>query len=164
MSEPATPQPHSATADQAAVTVEEFTMDDYALVHVLWQRSGLEIRPSEGPDLTLLNLQRDPGLILVARSAAGRIVGTVTGGWDGRRAYVYRLAVAPERRREGVADALMDELERRFRALGAPKAKLQILVENEVSKAFFAHRGYQFESFCEPWGKELAQGGAPPCR
>ena len=88
----------------------------------------------------------------------------MTGGWDGRRAYVYRLAVAPERRREGVADALMDELEQRFRVLGAPKAKLQILVENEASKAFFAHRGYLLESFCEPWGKELAQGGAPPCR
>lgn len=164
MSEPATPEPQSATADQAAVTVEEFTMDDYAVVHVLWQRSGLEIRPSEGPERTQLKLTRDPGLFLVARSADGRIVGTVTGGWDGRRAYVYRLAVAPERRREGVADALMDELELRLRALGAPKAKLQILVENEASKGFFAHRGYQLESFCEPWGKELAQGGAPPCR
>ena len=139
-------------------------MDDYAVVHVLWQRSGLEMRPSDGPEETLLKLTRDPGLFLVARSADGRVVGTVTGGWDGRRAYVYRLAVAPERRREGIADALMDELERRFRALGALKAKLQILVENETSKAFFAHRGYLLESFCEPWGKQLVEGGAPPGR
>ncbi len=164
MSEPTTPQPQSATADQAAVTIAEFSMDDYAVVHVLWQRSGLEIRPSEDPDKMLLKLTRDPRLFLVARSADGRVVGTVMGGWDGRRAYVYHLAVAPERRREGIADALMDELERRFRALGALKAKLQILVENETSKAFFAHRGYELESFCEPWGKQLAEGAAPPCR
>ena len=52
----------------------------------------------------------------------------------------------------------MDELEERFRALGAVKAKLQILVENEASKAFFAHRGYLLETDCEPWGKELVGG------
>jgi ribosomal protein S18 acetylase RimI-like enzyme len=146
------------------VTIEEFSMDDYAVVHVLWQRAGLEMRPSDGPQETLLKLTRDPGLFLVARAADGWLVGTVTGAWDGRRAYVYRLAVAPERRREGVAGALMDELERRFRALGAAKAKLQILVGNEASKAFFARRGYLLEDFCEPWGKQLEEGVAPPGR
>jgi ribosomal protein S18 acetylase RimI-like enzyme len=92
------------------------------------------------------------------------VIGTGMGGWDGRRAYVYHLVVVPERRREGVADALMDELEERFRKLGALKAKLQILVENGTSKAFFAHRGYVLETDCEPWGKELVAGGAPPAR
>jgi ribosomal protein S18 acetylase RimI-like enzyme len=146
------------------ITITEFDMDDYAVVHVLWQRGDLWMRPSDGPEATLLKLTRDPGLFLVARAGDGRIVGTVMGGWDGRRAYVYHLAVAPERRRQGIADALMDEIEERFRALGALKAKLQILVENEVSKAFFAHRGYLLETDCEPWGKELVAGGAPPCR
>jgi len=147
-----------------AVTVEQFTMDDYAVVHVLWQRADLWMRPSDGPEATLLKLTRDPELVLVARTEDGRVAGTVMGGWDGRRAYVYHLAVAPERRRSGVADALMDELEERFRALGAVKAKLQIMADNEVSKAFFAHRGYLYETDCEPWGKELVEGGAPPCR
>jgi ribosomal protein S18 acetylase RimI-like enzyme len=158
MPEPATPTP------PRDVTVEEFSMDDYAVVHVLWQRGDLWMRPSDGPEATLLKLSRDPGLFLVARSADGRIVGTVMGGWDGRRAYVYHLAVAPERRRQGIADALMDELEARFRAIGALKAKLQILVENETSKRFFAHRGYVRETDCEPWGRELVEGGAPPSR
>lgn len=96
------------------VTIAEFTMDDYPVVHVLWQRGDLWMRPSDGPEATLLKLARDPGLFLVARDARGRIVGTVMGGWDGRRAYVYHLAVAPERRRRGVGGALMDELEARF--------------------------------------------------
>ena len=150
--------------DHDIVTIAEFTMDDYPVVHVLWQRGGLWMRPSDGPEATLLKLTRDPGLFLVARNAEGRVVGTVMGGWDGRRAYIYHLAVAPELQRQGIADALMEELEERFRALGALKAKLQILVDNETSKAFFAHRGYLLESFCEPWGKELTEGGAPPCR
>ena len=150
--------------DHDVITIGEFSMDDYPVVHVLWQRGDLWMRPSDGPEATLLKLTRDPRLVLVARDGAGRVVGTVMGGWDGRRAYVYHLAVAPELRRQGVADALMDELEERFRALGALKAKLQILVENETSKAFFAHRGYLLETDCEPWGKELVPGGAPPGR
>ena len=146
------------------ITIAEFTMDDYPVVHVLWQRSDLWMRPSDGPQATLLKLSRDPELFLVARDASGRVVGTVMGGWDGRRAYVYHLAVLPEQRRRGVADALMDELEDRFRSLGALKAKTQILVDNEVSRAFFSRRGYVREDDCEPWGKELVEGGAPPCR
>ena len=147
-----------------AITIREFTMDDYPVVHVMWQRGDLWMRPSDGPEATALKLTRDPGLFLVACGEDGRIVGTVMGGWDGRRAYVYHLAVTPERRRQGIADALLDELEERFRRLGALKAKLQILVENEESRAFFAQRGYLLEADCEPWGKELVEGGAPPSR
>jgi GNAT superfamily N-acetyltransferase len=154
----------TGATDQSGVTVEPFTMDDFPVVHVLWQRSGLWMRPSDGPEQTLLKLARDPGLFLVARDAAGAIVGTVMGGWDGRRAYVYHLAVLPERQRQGIAGRLMDELEARFRKLGALKAKLQILSDNDTSRAFFAARGYLLETDCEPWGRELVEGGAPPTR
>ena len=150
------------TAAHDDITITEFTMDDYPVVHVLWQRGDLWMRPSDGPDATLLKLTRDAGLFLVARDAGGRPIGTVMGGWDGRRAYVYHLTVLPERRRQGIADALMDELEERFRRLGALKAKTQILTDNESSRAFFSRRGYVREDFCEPWGKVLAEGGAPP--
>jgi len=146
------------------ISVSEFTMDDYPVVYVLWQRSGLWMRPSDGRRETLLKLARDPQLFLVARDAEAGVVGTVMGGWDGRRAYVYHLAVLPERTRRGIAALLMDELEARFRQLGAVKAKLQILTDNEPSKRFFAARGYVLESDCEPWGKELVPGGAPPTR
>lgn len=141
--------------DRNDITIAEFTMDDYPVVHVLWQRGDLWMRPSDGSEATLLKPTRDPG---------GRVVGTVMGGWDGRRAYVYHLAVLPEQRREGIADALMDELEERFRRLGALKAKTQILLDNEASRAFFAQRGYLRQDYCEPWGKEIVEGGAPPCR
>jgi ribosomal protein S18 acetylase RimI-like enzyme len=120
------------------VTIAEFTMADYPVVHVLWQRGDLWMRPSDGAEATLLKLARDPELFLVARDGAERVVGTVMGGWDGRRAYVYHLAVLPERRRTGIANALMDELEERFRRLGALKAKTQILMDNEASRAFFS--------------------------
>jgi len=144
----------------ASVAVREFTMADYAAVDELWRRAGLWMRPSDRPERLALKLTRDPDLFLVAESG-GRIVGVTMGGWDGRRAYIYHLAVEPERRRRGVASRLIDELEARFRAKGALKAKLQIVEGNDASIAFFSARGYELERVCRPWGKELVPGGAP---
>ena len=154
----------SGATARLGVIIEPFTMDDFPVVHVLWQRAGLWTSPSDGPEQTLLKLARDPELFLVARDSSGAVVGTVIGGWDGRRAYVYHLAVLPERQRQGIAGRLMDELEARFRQFGALKAKLQIVNDNDVSRAFFTARGYELEAFCEPWGKQLAVGDAPPTR
>ena len=151
-------------AARDSILISGFTMDDFPSVHALWQRAGLWMRPSDGPEATALKLERDPELFLVARDGGGVIVGTVMGGWDGRRAYVYHLAVLPERVRRGIGSRLMDELEQRLRASGALKIKLQILTDNAASRAFFEQRGYLYEIDCESWGKELVEGGAPPCR
>ena len=144
----------------AELRLREFAMADYEAVDELWRRAGLWMRPSDALEQVALKLTRDPDLFLVA-CAGGRAVGVTMGGWDGRRAYVYHLAVDPQWQRRGVGDRLMDELEKRFRAKGALKAKLQIVVGNEASVAFFAARGYRLETDCLPWGKELVAGGAP---
>ena len=146
--------------DPPKIGLRGFEMADYEAVDALWRRAGLWMRPSDGAEQVALKLTRDPDLFLVAVAGAC-VVGVTMGGWDGRRAYVYHLAVDPEWQRRGVAGRLMDELEERFRAKGALKAKLQIVTGNEASLAFFAARGYSLESVCQPWGKELQPGGAP---
>lgn len=144
------------------VRLQPFTLGDLDEARDLWRATGMWLRPSDGREQMARLIERDPDLQLAARDTAGRLVATALGGWDGRRAYVYHLAVAPDRQRQGIAGLLMDELEARFRERGALKAKLQVLVGNEVSRAFFAARGYLVEGDCEPWGKELVAGGAPP--
>ncbi len=81
---------------------------------------------------------------------------------DGRRAYVYHLAVSADSRRRGVGTALLAELEERMRRKGALKVKCQIYTDNEVSLAFFGRHGYEVEAGLYPVGKELVPGGAPP--
>ena len=149
---------HRLTATD--LRLREFAIADYAAVDELWRRVGLWMRSSDAAAQLGLKLSRDSDLFLVA-CADARLVGVAMGGWDGRRAYIYHLAVDPDWQRRGVAERLMDELEERFRAKGALKAKLQILVGNDVSAAFFAARGYRLETDCVPWGKELVSGGAP---
>jgi ribosomal protein S18 acetylase RimI-like enzyme len=154
----------SAPVASAPYALGPFALDDLDDARALWQRTGMWLRPSDGPEQMALLLERCPDLQLVARDTQGTLIGTAMGGWDGRRGYVYHLAVEPAWQRRGVAGALMDELEARLRAKGALKAKLQILVDNDVSRAFFRARGYLLEDDCEPWGKELVPGGAPPAR
>lgn len=138
------------------IVIREFTMEDYDEVLALWLGAGpgVDRRPSDERDQVALKIERDADLFLLA-TVKDRIVGAVMGGWDGRRAYVYHLAVAPELRRRGVGDALMDELEERFRRKGALKAKCQIYTHNESSLAFFRRRGWDIEEGLWPVGKWL---------
>jgi len=139
-----------------------FKLADLDDARAIWERTGMWLRPSDEREQMALLLERCADLQLVARDQDGAMVGIVMGGWDGRRGYVYHLAVELSWQRHGVATALMDELETRLRAKGAMKAKLQILSGNDGSRAFFEARGYAVEDDCEPWGKELVPGGAPP--
>ena len=42
------------------MVIDEFTMDDFAVVHVLWQRSDLWMRPSDGREQVQLKMSATP--------------------------------------------------------------------------------------------------------
>ena len=86
-------------------SIREFHFpEDYDAARRLWEGAGpgIHIRRSDEPGEIQKKLQRDPDLFLVAE-ADGQLIGTVLGGFDGRRGMVYHLAVAgilpPERHR-----------------------------------------------------------------
>lgn len=117
---------------------------DQAAVLDLWLRSGigrpwLDLRAEISE-----KRRRDRSLFLVAARSA-RIVGVVMGAYDGRRGWVYHLAVAPERRGEGIGRALMGELERRMAQLGVVKVNLQVRHDNAEVLSFYEHLGYRDE-------------------
>ena len=72
---------------------------------------------------------REPGALLLVATINGRIVGSVIGGWDGWRGNIYRLAVAPEHRRKGVARRLIVEISAALFDKGAEI--LSALIEHE---------------------------------
>ncbi|MBL7260912.1 GNAT family N-acetyltransferase [Paractinoplanes lichenicola] len=113
-----------------------------------------EGRPVDTPAaLAALHL-RDPDALIVAVDD-GRVVGTVIAGWDGWRCHLYRLAVAPGRRREGIGAALIDAAERRFRALGGSRVDAMVLDGNERAHAIWAARGYRRQPEWSRWVKPL---------
>jgi ribosomal protein S18 acetylase RimI-like enzyme len=126
-------------------SIREFRFpEDYAAVTDLWANSGpgVQVRRSDQPEEIRKKMQRDPDLFLVAERA-GEIVGTVMGGFDGRRGMVYHLAVRHELRKQGIGAVLMEELEARLRAKGCIRSYLLVTTENENAARFYEQRGWE---------------------
>lgn len=121
--------------------IREFREEDYDAVVRVWREAGLTLKPSDTlPELRKV-IERNPGLLLVAEEE-GRVVGAVIGAWDGRRAWIYHLAVLPAAQGRGTGRLLMDELERRLRAAGATKLNLLVERANAPVADFYRHLGY----------------------
>jgi RimJ/RimL family protein N-acetyltransferase/predicted N-acetyltransferase YhbS len=147
-----------APADDSGVRIRACTVADYDQVTALWRAAGLGPRPSDNRDEIAKKLRRDPDLFLVACDGP-RIIGSVLGGWDGRRCWVYRMAVHPDYQRQGIGRALMTELEARFRAKGALAINLIFNANNAQARSFYRGLGYEDRENAVVVGKSLALKG-----
>jgi ribosomal protein S18 acetylase RimI-like enzyme len=111
-------------------------------------------RPADTPAAVEALCRRDPGALLLALDG-DEIVGTVIAGWDGWRCHLYRLAVAPGRRREGIGRALITAAEERLRSLGGGRADAMVLDDNESARAAWAAGGYERQAEWSRWVKPL---------
>lgn len=118
--------------------------EDYEAVAQLWQQAGpgVHLGRSDTPQEIEKKLQRDPDLFLVAE-VDGQVVGSVIGGFDGRRGLIYHLAVAPELRQQGLGSALMEEVEQRLKAKGCLRAYLLVTRDNLEALDFYSRRGWE---------------------
>jgi ribosomal protein S18 acetylase RimI-like enzyme len=84
----------------------------------MWDAAGVT-PPSVSDSIEGLTcLIHEPAALLLVATIDDHIVGSVIGGWDGWRGNVYRLAVAAERRREGVGRQLVAEVSKALFAKG----------------------------------------------
>lgn len=130
----------------SSLRLRDFDLErDFDAVVALWRASpGVHVGASDTREALTLKLTRDPDLFLVAE-VDNQLVGAVLGGFDGRRGLIYHLAVDAAHHRQGIASALMDELERRFVVKGCPKAYLLVVPENAGALAFYRRRGWSAE-------------------
>ncbi len=128
---------------------------DYAGAVRLWQsmEKGVRVGRSDTPEEIQKKLQRDPELFLVVE-AADEIIGTVIGGFDGRRGMIYHLAVHPAYRGQGIGGLLMDEVERRLRAKGCRRCYLMVTPDNSEAMQYYEQRGWSLMDV-RPYAKDL---------
>ena len=142
----------------STVQVREFQLpSDYESVYQLWKgiERGVHIGRSDTLPEIEKKLSRDPDLFLVAE-LDGVIVGSVIGGFDGRRGLIYHLAVAESFRRMGIGSRLMDEVESRLRSKGCLKCYLLVTNDNPEADGYYQQRGWQPMDTVHLLGKELA--------
>ncbi len=139
------------------VKLREFRFpEDYPSARSLWETagSGIQLRRSDDPGEIRKKLQRDPDLFLVAEKD-GRMIGTVIGGFDGRRGMVYHLAVEETLRERGIGSMLMEELEARLRRKGCIRCTLLVTTDNISAMQFYENHGWKRMAEVVPYGKDL---------
>lgn len=117
---------------------------DYPKVIHLWQNAGpgIHVRRSDEEHELAKKLQRDPDLFLVAE-VDGQIIGSVLGGFDGRRGMVYHLAVDTDYRKKGLGSLLMTELENRMSKKGCIRSYLLVTRDNLEAIHFYEDIGWE---------------------
>jgi ribosomal protein S18 acetylase RimI-like enzyme len=98
----------------------------------MWARAGAIPSPTDTLE-EVNDLVREHADALLVAIRQGSIVGSIIGGWDGWRGNIYRLAVAPEARRAGLARGLVDAAERMLVSKGA--RRISALVERHEAHA-----------------------------
>jgi ribosomal protein S18 acetylase RimI-like enzyme len=125
------------------VMLREFKMSDWEDAWEIWEK---ELKDSNDNSWDKKNVEsfinRNPGLSSVA-IVDGKLAGTVMCGYDGRRGYIYHLAVSNTKKRNGIGTALMGVAISKLKEAGAGKVHLMILAENECAKIFYDKLGFK---------------------
>lgn len=127
---------------QAAVTFRTFSINDYQAVRSLWASvGGVRLRDADSKPGMKRYLERNPGTSFVAVSD-GKIIGAIMAGHDGRRGYIYHLAIDKEFRSRGIGRKLVRKTIAALRQAGILKCVLEVLKKNRDGVSFWKSIGW----------------------
>ena len=115
---------------------------DLPSVLSLW--AGAEAEPTVTDDEAALTqlLRFAPDALLLAVEG-DRLLGTLITAWDGWRGSFYRLVVARDRRREGIARRLVEAGEDHLARLGARRLAVFTVASDPRATPFWQAVGYE---------------------
>jgi ribosomal protein S18 acetylase RimI-like enzyme len=123
------------------MTIRSATEQDVEAVLCLWDAASAMPSVTDTREGLLGLLASDRGALIVVE-CDGAVVGSLIAAWDGWRGSFYRLAVRPERRRQGIATALLREGEDRLRTRGAVRLTAIVASDDPTAISFWHARSY----------------------
>jgi len=123
------------------VSYSQMTIVDYDEVVALWKASD-GIGEAETREEIDTFLARNPGFSFVAREDS-ELAGAVLCGHDGRRGYLYHLAVDPQFRNQGVGRALVERCLQLLAEENIPRCSIHLYVDNDSGETFWKQIGWR---------------------
>lgn len=118
-------------------------IEDYDAVYALWlscKGMGLNNLDDSREGIETF-IRRNPDTCFVA-CREEKVVGCIMAGNDGRRGYIYHVAVCSEERNKGIAAKLVKRAEQAMVELGIHKMALVVFERNDSGNAFWERQGY----------------------
>ncbi len=127
-----------------SIALAEMTLHHYDDLIALWDRcEGLGNAETYSELETFLN--RNPACSMVAHHGQ-TMVGAAMCGHDGRRGYLYHVAVAPDYRNSGVGKSLVERCMQQLRRLGIVRCSIHLYSENDTGEAFWSRIGWRLRT------------------
>lgn len=137
------------------IQTREFGIEDYDAAIELWNRiEGLDIAEGDDRETIRRFLKRNPGLSRIAADGTV-IVGAVLCGHDGRRGYVYHLAVDPTYRERGIGRRLISECLAGLKEAGLERANILVGNDNPRGLEFWNTGGWEYLDGALPLGIDV---------
>lgn len=118
------------------------TNADFDSMYALWKEAGLNVADykTEERDFNKM-IMFNPMTNFVACNEK-KIIGTVFGIFNGRRAWIYHLAVHPDFQNKGIGSLLLKKTEEALKKIGARRACLWVNKFNLKVLSFYKKYGY----------------------
>lgn len=123
--------------------------------HALWAVSD-DVELAEGDSLEELRryLHRNTDTSQVA-VREGALVGALLAGHDGRRAFIYHLAIKQVHRGRGLGRAMVQRALELLQQQGIRRTLILVSRDNANGRAFWQRIGWEGLEFAEPMGIDL---------
>ena len=123
--------------------IREMAITDYEQMIELWNSiEGLQLSDADSRENIERYLERNKGLSYVCEHD-DTIIGTILGGHDGRRGFLYHVAVSPEFRQHKIGNQLVEMSLERLRKEGITKCHIFVLEDNVVGGHFWTSIGWE---------------------
>ncbi|HLP09773.1 MAG TPA: GNAT family N-acetyltransferase [Opitutaceae bacterium] len=130
----------------------------------LWRvTEGMGLGDSDRPERLAAFLERNPDLSAVAEEGNGTLIGAVLCGDDGRRGYLHHLAVQRERRKLGIARALLAHCFAGLRVREIEKCNIFLLSSNIEGERFWRREGWVVRDNLKVMQKNVADAKRVEC-
>ena len=110
--------------------IRDFQLTDRdEIVEILKLNNQYGFPEVDGPE-AMKRVKACSAAVFLVCEIDGRVVGVVRGNYDGSRAIVHQLSVHPAYQRQDIGTALVKEIVKRFRQMGAPTVSATVTEES----------------------------------
>ncbi|MDT3428154.1 ribosomal protein S18 acetylase RimI-like enzyme [Paenibacillus forsythiae] len=125
----------------------EMTKEDYSAAYGLWENTkGMGLSAADSREEIVRFLERNRGLSHVCIAKGGGLAGTALCGHDGRRGFLYHVAVDSRYRGTGIGRGLVARCLDRLRAEGIAKCHLMVIESNGDGQRFWSGIGWELRN------------------